>query len=196
MSSLVIDLNSLPEFGNSYEFSIESDWFAQALGELDSVVSSKGDQGHVKVMVQRSGKDVLVHGSLKAEIQLRCVRSLEEFMFPVRADLSALFEPAAGSTRGGSTTASEAEADRDVFTGHRLVLDSFVREHIILEIPMNPTCVGPDASLKIPDEVGPAAFDAAVAREEGTDKSTEEGSVDPRLAPLRELARMMGEKKE
>ena len=116
--------------------------------------------------------------------------------FPVRSDLSALFSPASGAPRDAAKSEDEEAVDRDVFSGSRLVLDGFVREHIILEIPMNPTCVGPDASLQIPDHVGAEAFEAAVAIDQGNKESTEEGSVDPRLAPLRELARKMSGKKE
>jgi uncharacterized metal-binding protein YceD (DUF177 family) len=95
----------------------------------------------------------------------------------------------------GKTTASEAgtnawadapvlgdsDAARDVFRGDRLELDKFLREFIVLELPMAPVRSDlhsePDAASSPPS----AGHQAP-------------GNIDPRLAPLAAIAKRMRQK--
>ncbi len=199
MSSLEIDLNTLEASGRDCEFSLDSEWLRGAMSEVRSVVSSDTDKGRVMVRVQRNGDEILVYGRVEASIQLTCVRSLDEFTHSVDVPISALFAPRGSkiSTVGDEMELSSGDCERDEYSGNKLKLDGIVREHIILEIPMNPTCVGPDEGLKVPAHMGVDAFEEAEVSTDAQQKSSgASASVDPRLAPLQELARMMGQNKE
>jgi len=199
MSSLEIDLNTLESSGRECEFTLDSEWLRNSLSEVDSVVPGESDHGLVTVQVQRNGDDILVHGRLKVSIQLTCVRSLAEFPHTIDTGLTALFAPRGSkiSRAGEDVDLSADDCDGDEYSGNKLELDGIVREHILLEIPMNPTCVGPDKGVQIPAHLGAEAFaeesDSADADEMNSGASAD---IDPRLAPLQELARMMGQKKE
>jgi uncharacterized metal-binding protein YceD (DUF177 family) len=51
------------------------------------------------------------------------------------------------------------EAENETFSGDKLVLDSLAREHVILEVPMQPLCREDCPGIPIPEHIrGPANF--------------------------------------
>jgi uncharacterized metal-binding protein YceD (DUF177 family) len=79
---------------------------------------------------------------------------------------------------------TDTDAARDTFDGERVVLDDFVREFILLELPMYPR------RSDLPQEESAAI--APASQSSGSASS----SIDPRLLPLAELANRLREKKE
>ena len=79
---------------------------------------------------------------------------------------------------------SEADAARDTYDGEKVVLDEFVREFLLLELPMYPR------RSDLPSERSPAI--APPSSEEPS-----QAPVDPRLLPLAQIAsRLRDQKKE
>jgi uncharacterized protein len=68
------------------------------------------------------------------------------------------------------------DVPREEFSGNEIPLDELVREHIVLELPMQPLCGDACPGIPIPAHVRPPA-----------DVFAEPGAVDPRLAPLQRL---------
>ncbi len=66
------------------------------------------------------------------------------------------------------------EAELDTYVGDEIVLDGFIREAILLELPIFPLC-----SETCPGIGAPAS--------ENAESTSAEESIDPRLAPLMEL---------
>lgn len=150
--------------------------------ELADAALEGNAPGRVEIRLSRSGKDVVVRGKVKADLQTPCARCLEPAHIAVDAELTLLLQPAhAGHEgRGSNGHAHEKkgeeeyeftseEADVDTFDGETVILDPFVREAILLEVPNFPLCsegcpgIRP-ATPAAPEEAGPR--------------------VDPRLAPL------------
>jgi uncharacterized metal-binding protein YceD (DUF177 family) len=71
---------------------------------------------------------------------------------------------------------TEEDAGRDTFDGHEVVLDAFIREFLILELPMFPR------RSDLPTEQTPANPPLPAASPEG-----DSSPIDPRLSPLAEL---------
>lgn len=145
-------------------------WLGQVLG--DTEVRPRGE-GSLVGRLSRSGNDIVVRGRLVADVELPCVRCLEPAAVDVRTELSLLLQPLSRSElskgRGKKDEEYEfsaGEADIDVYDGETVVLDDFVREAILLEVPAFPLCN--DACPGIP--TGAPAPDAT--------------PIDPRLAPL------------
>jgi uncharacterized protein len=96
-----------------------------------------------------------------------------------------------GNTRDNQAAADESDATlsdddaaRDTFEGDRIVLDDFVREHIVLELPLFP--LRSDLRSEDSPAIGPPANSPKAPR-----------SVDPRLAPLAAIAdKLRAQKKE
>lgn len=78
---------------------------------------------------------------------------------------------------------SERDAARDTFEGDHVVLDDFLREHLVLELPLFPL----RSDLRSEDSPAIRPPSAALAAER---------TLDPRLAPLAALADKMRQKKE
>jgi uncharacterized protein len=93
-------------------------------------------------------------------------------------------QPASAKSRGGwaeDPTLADQDAARDTFSGDRIVLDPFVREFILLELPMVPRLedqTEEEADLRSGQE--PAIRPPSAAGDEG--------SIDPRLRPLAAIA--------
>jgi uncharacterized protein len=80
---------------------------------------------------------------------------------------------------------SQEEAARDTHDGETVVLDGYAREFLVLELPMFPL------RSDLRSEASPT-ISGAPGGDEPTSGSTE--SIDPRLAPLADIARRLRDK--
>ena len=100
--------------------------------------------------ISKSGPDVVVRGTLAAELTVPCARCLEHARVPVREELTVLAVPSSTmrTARGGPEHGAHGdlaevagdEADLLSYDGERLVLDDLVRDELLLGIPMIPLC--------------------------------------------------------
>ncbi len=89
---------------------------------------------------------------------------------------------------------TQGEAGRDTFSGDQVVLDDFVREFILLELPMYPRrsdlpSPGDAASPPAAEPASSAAVGQSAHAAAAADK------IDPRLRPLAEIAQRLASKK-
>jgi uncharacterized protein len=92
----------------------------------------------------------------------------------------------AGKSGGGwseDPVLSDADAARDTYSGDAIVLDSFIREFLLLELPMVPMQKG------LPSDEAPTIAASSVG-------SPAERPVDPRLLPLAAIANRLRGGKE
>jgi len=86
---------------------------------------------------------------------------------PAKADAKGA--PAKVDAKGAPTKTAKAdddeeelgvdEAENETFSGDKLVLDALAREHVILEVPMQPLCREDCPGIAIPEHIrGPANF--------------------------------------
>jgi uncharacterized protein len=179
----VIPTHDLDAAGKSFTFTISPSWIRNALAEM-SEVTPAGPDGELAVRASKSGNDVVVHGTLKAQLKIPCARCLEPADVAVNEPLSVLMVPAhavAGSKGDKDEYEFTAEeADVLPYSGDNVVLDDLVRDELLLQIPMIPLC-----SEACPG-MSPAP-DEREAREGGAESDSQEQGeprVDPRLAPL------------
>ena len=178
-------VNELDPGGKQFKLPIRAAWLRGAL-EGTEIGASQGD-GTLDVRLSKSGPDVVVRGSLAAELLVPCSRCLEPTVVPVREEVSVLAVPkAAGSASRGSRDrkdkkskddddlddgeAASDEADVIVYEGDNLVLDELVRDELLLGIPMIPLC-----------------SEACPGISPGNSTSEEGATIDPRLVPLLKL---------
>lgn len=171
---------------------LEAAWLNRALAD-GGVRAEPGKTGRLVGRLSRSDDDVVVRCKVFADVEADCVRCLGPTHFRVTAELSLLLQPAKptaahghkGSARGGRTDESDDEyefgadeAEVDTFDGERVVLDEFVREAILLEMPNFPLC----------SEACPGIRPAPVLHE----RPESPAPVDPRLAPLGQFRKQLG----
>lgn len=165
-----IPVSELDAGGKDYRFTLRPEWIRGALQGQEA--TSSGEAGAVSIRASKSGHNVVVHGTLDAELTAPCARCLEPTTLPIHTDISVLYVPAARlagsrSRSGGERELSDEEASTLPFEGEQVILDDLFRDEIVLEIPMIPLC----------SEACPG-ISPAPAPESG------ETSLDPRLAPL------------
>jgi uncharacterized protein len=140
--------------------------------------TSAGTDGAIAVRASKSGPDVVVHGTLDAELTTPCARCLEPARVKVHSDLSVLYVPASrlaggrGEPAAGEGELPDEEANTLPFEGETVVLDDLVRDELLLEIPMIPLCSEDCPGMSpSPDPQSPV-----------------EKPIDPRLRPLLDFA--------
>jgi uncharacterized protein len=181
-----IPVHDLDAGGREFMLPVRAAWLRGVLEDTDIGPSTK--DGELRVRLSKSGADVVLRGSVAAEITVPCSRCLEPTPVTVKEELSLLAVPASPSRPGPpgqrargtgrarrdddrtDETADPEESDVMTYDGDTLVLDGLVRDELLLGIPMIPLCseACPGISPKLDDRA-------------------EAAGVDPRLRPLLEL---------
>ena len=118
-TSLIIDLESLPEEGMSLSGELSGALFDLPQGDARSVGPL-----HYELWAQRFGNELLLTGALSAPFEFTCVRTLHPFIQTIS------LENAAISLEIGKS--SELEASEAL------------REEVLIQFPANPRCEDAD----------------------------------------------------
>ncbi len=167
-----IPVTTLDAAGRSHSFPVRAAWMAQALEGHEA--SASGQDGSLEVRLSKSGTDVIVHGTLKAELVAPCARCLDPVKITVDQAISALMVPTAQvrSPDADEYEFRQDEAETHPYDGDTVVLDDLVRDELVLETPMIPLC----------REDCPGISSAPARSAGGSDKP-----IDPRLLPLLQI---------
>jgi uncharacterized protein len=162
-------VHELDAAGKPFHFPVRAAWLRGAL-EGTNVTPAESD-GDLDVRVSKSGRDVVVRGTLRAELIVPCARCLEPARVAVEDEVTALALEAPGAPVDGDDAEMAApEADTIAFDGDTVVLDDLVRDELLLGIPMIPLCSEACTGISHEPQGGPPADD-----------------LDPRLRPLMRL---------
>ena len=131
-----INVNHVPPEGRAFDFVIDADWIRDQLSDCD--VHGPWESGALSVQVSPVGQDFYVKGKASVRLGLTCVRCLKDTVIPFSVAVSVVMvrrEAGGLLPKGG-----KAELGIMPFSGDEFVLDGEVRESIVVELPMNPTC--------------------------------------------------------
>jgi len=192
---------------------IPVEWLGAAFQGTEA--TPQGRPGRLEVTVSKNGREVMVRGRARAAVTMPCSRTLDPVPYDLSADVFLLLEPKAAAgpapkaqkaqkalKKKGAKGASapgpsrrereeaaalrEEEAARDTYDGEKVVLDRFLREFLVLELPMVPLREDLRSEASPAIERPPEAAPGASKRE----------AIDPRLAPLAAIASRLRDKKE
>ena len=173
-----IPVHDLDAAGKLVHLPVRASWLRGAL-EGTTVAPAADADGTLEVRVSKSGNDVVVRGTLAAELTVPCARCLEPSRVTVREPISAL---AVEARTAGPATHSHKKADDDeddqalddadmlAYDGETVVLDDLVRDELLLAIPMIPLC-----------------SEACPGISADPSKDADDAGIDPRLRPLLKL---------
>jgi uncharacterized metal-binding protein YceD (DUF177 family) len=198
MASLVIPIHNLDTHGKDYVFALDRAWLDHAFEGTGVRGDAAANDGAVEVHAQRNGREILVHGKAHARLVTECGRCLKDLPLAVACDLAALYAPMEGTGHGqghghGADEEEDAdidpnEPDREFYSGEQVAIDELVRDYLLLEIPMQPRC---DLGWSCPNLDVPEHMRGA----DGVhSESSGEERIDPRLMPLKKLAKGEPEK--
>jgi uncharacterized metal-binding protein YceD (DUF177 family) len=199
---LVVSVSDLDNGPKEASFTLPLAWLKEV---LEPAGATPGGDGRLSVELTKQGQDVMVRGRATFAVTMPCVVTLEPVPFDLRPEIFLMLKPgkAPDPTKrppkaaapkaeptsqtkapkrkkrpGGTDPETEASGEDgvpDTFVGDEVVLDDFVREFLLLELPLYP---------RRPDL--PSAEESLVSRPLAG--PTGEKPIDPRLAPLAKIA--------
>ncbi|MEO6419216.1 MAG: DUF177 domain-containing protein [Polyangiaceae bacterium] len=86
-----IPVSELDAAGRSYHFPIRAAWVMGALEDHEA--TSAGTEGKLDVRVSKSGNDVVVHGTMRAELTMPCARCMDPVKVLIDQPISVLMVP-------------------------------------------------------------------------------------------------------
>jgi uncharacterized protein len=177
MPMFVLQVQDIDASGKDFHFEFDAAWLGQAVAGTGL---RAGTGGVLDVHAQRTGTDILVQGHVQTRVVAECVRCLADTPLDVDVSIASLLTARSAALRPepDEVELTPEDLEHDFYSGSEIVLDSVVREHIILECPMQPLCADDCPGIAVPSHVRPP---------EGSVLDRETG-VDPRLAPLLDLA--------
>ncbi len=186
MAELTIQARDIDDVGKDFAFTLTPAWMERELADCQL---RPAGEGSLELHAQMNGNDILLQGHLSAELVAECGRCLGDVPCTVDTDVIALLSPDPKDRQRHGADDEELElTEEDTYRAHYsgpvIVLDELVREHLILEVPMQPLCGADCPGIPVPDHVRPPA--------EIFDKPP----VDPRLAPLMKFKDKVPPKKE
>ena len=186
MAELVLHVQDIDETGKDYAFELTPAWLDATLREATLRADPAYESGRLELHAQQNGTEYLVNGTIVVHLLTECGRCLGDAAVDVNVPFGTLFHRSAGKPgaprkpRHAPDDVQELSEDdmlREEFVGHDIVLDDLVREHIVLEVPMQPLCSEDCQGIAVPKHLRPP--------EEVF--GTKDDGVDPRLAPLKRL---------
>jgi len=176
-----IPVRELDAGGKQLRFVVRAGWLRGALEGTD--IAPAGPDGELDVRVSKSGTDVVVHGTLSAELAAPCARCLEPAHVSVDQPLSVVAVPEAAHRRAAAAEADLGADQLDLipYDGETVVLDDLVRDELVLAVPMIPLCSEACPGIRPQPSEEPARG------------PSEPPGIDPRLRPLLRLKKTQTE---
>lgn len=135
-STFIINTKDVPLEGREYSFPVENQWIMENL--LDFDIHQPVSGGKALIMVNPVGSKYYIKGNVNLSFSMTCVRCLREVPITLNVPISIIMIKWGEGETVSSFRCDEVGIGR--FTGNEIVLDEEIREAIILELPMNPTC--------------------------------------------------------
>jgi len=136
-SVIKINVAHVPEAGRDFDFILEPHWLEEQLA--DCGILPPFLQGSFAVRVSPVGQNFYVKGRARLPVKMTCVRCLRDVALHLDVTLSIVMVREGG---GGNLLPGGRKGEYGLvpFKGDEFSLDGEVREAIVVELPMNPTC--------------------------------------------------------
>jgi uncharacterized protein len=164
---IVVPANDVDASGIGLDVELPAAWLSAKAADAEARATVPG---RFVGRLSRTGRaDIVVRGRIRAEVEVPCARCLKPVPVSIDTEVGLLLKPRpsdARSQEGAKSAKSSAnaaqpakpaakskrrrpepeyefsseEADEDVYDGEKVVLDEFVREAILLELPSFPLC--------------------------------------------------------
>ena len=91
------------------------------------------------LVIKKSDSDIFVTGNLDADAKMRCARCLAEFKSHIHSDINLVLLKAVKEEEKEKEL-HEENLDVSYYAGEELDITEILREHILLELPIQPLC--------------------------------------------------------
>jgi uncharacterized protein len=176
MGELVLHVQNIDEAGKDFAFELTPLWLNTVLSDVGLRADTARGAGSLRGHVQQNGVEYLVHAQLRADLITECGRCLGDTRVPIDVEVATLFARVSSKGAPSAQELAEEDQEREEFVGQDIVLDAWVREHLVIEVPMQALCSADCRGIPVPERVRPPEH-----------LFPSSGGVDPRLAPLQRL---------
>ena len=91
-------------------------------------------------LLEDSGGQIRIQGSLAVEMVAQCDRCLARARFPLKASFDLFYRPASDIAREEEVRIDEGEAEIGFYEGEGLELEDVLLEQVVLALPMQRVC--------------------------------------------------------
>ncbi len=126
-------------------FPLDDEWVREALADTDLSGPAEGEdspKGTLDVVARKVMDDILVEGEFRAALQAPCSRCNVPVSLALDGQFTQLFSNRTTAELPEELELTPEDLDRETYSGEEIALDGFVREFILLEVPMSPRCEG------------------------------------------------------
>lgn len=171
-----VDVSDIPEEGLQQE------------ADLPIIINNKTkpDIAHVLLKIFRFEKRVLVEGSVKMAVALRCGRCLKETLLPLDLAFREEYIPAEEIGKEIEKELTVRDLDLGFYSKDELDINEIVKEQVLLSVPMKPLCS--DGCRGLCPVCGKDLNEGAC--------NCRKEEIDPRLAPLARFKEILKDRKE
>lgn len=132
---MLLNVAKLPEGNSEFQLEDRPNYF-ELSGEDFQLVQPVTFDCHV----WKSGREVIVRGSIHSAFRLTCSRCLEPFTFAVTTTVFADYRPMSQQVVEEVRELEAAELDTRTYAHEEIDLRLLVRDNLSLELPMKPLC--------------------------------------------------------
>jgi uncharacterized protein len=102
-------------------------------------------KGRAELLEEHEGRghrieDIRLIGSFSTTLQVSCARCLEPVIQPAARDFDLLYRPEGVDAGRDEISVTQAEAEIGYYTGQGLLLEDFLREQVLLALPLKTVC--------------------------------------------------------
>jgi len=119
--------------------------FAEEVSDLNLLYHQEGAADfrfppslEVNLVYYRSGQELFFRGRLEGRIEGRCSRCLESYTFPLEKEFDFVLTPEPATRTNGEL--SRDEMGLSFYAAEEINLTPFIKEQVLLALPMRPLC--------------------------------------------------------
>jgi uncharacterized protein len=134
-----INISRITEDGLDLVPELGEEWFRHWQEEVPGLEFIGPGAISGTVHMEKHGREILLIGHLEGTLALSCSRCLEAYDAPVAADFDLLLEPGPEPAVPEEELTAE-DLDLDFYQGGVVDLERYLREQILLMVPLKPLC--------------------------------------------------------
>ncbi|OGP90827.1 MAG: hypothetical protein A2157_05080 [Deltaproteobacteria bacterium RBG_16_47_11] len=135
-----VKLDDIPEEGLTLSWEERRDSLLEYLRHFSSIDFDFDTPLHGEAQIKKMGESYLIQGSVQALLQLRCVRCLKEFDYPLSLPFDLTLHLLKQAAFEEEIELGEEDLKSNFFEGGKIHLSEIACEQIFLEIPYQPLC--------------------------------------------------------
>lgn len=137
---LTLKLDDIPVEGLELKWKEEPEGLSGYLESLSEIDFAFDAPLNSEAKILRVGQSVLIKGEVQTILQLRCVRCLKEFSYPITSSFDLTLLPLKETGFKEEMELSTNELETNFFEGGEIHLSEIACEQIFLEVPIQPHC--------------------------------------------------------